>query len=53
MESVMGVVRHILTAGAGILVTKGLIDAGQVEIIVGSLVGLLGVGWSIWAKRKA
>lgn len=52
-ESILGVVRHILTAAAGVLVTKGLIDAGQAEIIAGAVAGLIGVAWSIFSKKKA
>ena len=52
-EVFAGLVRHLLTAGAGVLVTKGLIDAGSAEILVGSLIGLIGVGLSVWAKLKA
>lgn len=52
-EVVSGVVRHILTALGGVLVSKGVIEAGQVEMLVGSLVGIIGVAWSIYAKKKA
>lgn len=52
MEIINGLIRHALTAGGGILVAKGYLDAGQMDLIVGSLVTLIGVGWSIWAKKK-
>ena len=48
-----GIIRHVLTALAGVLVTKGIVEAGQAEIIIGSLTGLAGVVWSIWQKKKA
>ena len=52
-DKIMGIVRHVLTIGAGFLVAKGTIDGGQAEIIAGSVAGLIGVIWSVWAKRSA
>lgn len=51
-ETILGVIRHILTFGGGFLVTKGLADAGMVESIVGALTTLVGVVWSIAEKRN-
>jgi hypothetical protein len=51
-EVLGGIVRHILTALGGILVTKGYVEAGQVELIVGAVATLAGVAWSIFAKKK-
>lgn len=49
-EYVTAVIRHGLTAGAGWLVTKGIIDqAGSTELI-GAVVGAIGVAWSLWHK---
>jgi hypothetical protein len=50
-DVVMGIVRHILTAVGGAVVAKGMIDAGQAEIVVGSLVALAGVAASVIEKR--
>ena len=52
-EKILGIVRHVLTIGAGFLVAKGTIDQGQAEIVAGGLVGIIGVVWSILAKKKA
>ena len=51
-EVVMGLVRHAATFFAGYLVSSGLLDASQTEMLVGAVVGLGGVAWSIWAKAK-
>lgn len=51
-DIVLGIIRHVLTIGAGVLVTKGLTDSGGAETIVGSLVGIVGVVWSIFSKKK-
>jgi hypothetical protein len=50
---VLGIVRHILTFGGGILVAKGLLDEGMVAEISGAVITLIGAIWSIVAKNKA
>ena len=52
-EQVLGIVRHILTFGGGILVTKGLLDEGMVAEISGAVITLIGAVWSIIEKSKA
>jgi len=51
MEAWLGLIRHVLTTAGGVLAGKGVIESGQIETIVGALVVLIGVGWSVWAKR--
>jgi hypothetical protein len=51
-EMVMGFIRHALTFGGGILVSKGVVEASEVETAVAALVTLIGLGWSIWQKRR-
>lgn len=48
---ILGLVRHILTAVGGALAAKGLIGAGDVELVVGALTTIAGVAWSIYDKR--
>jgi hypothetical protein len=48
-----GLLRHLLTAAGGILASKGVIGASDVEIVSGAVVALAGVIWSVIAKRKA
>lgn len=45
------VVRHALTASAGVLVTKGYIDEASAEILIGAGVAVAGVGLSILQKK--
>lgn len=52
-EQVLGIVRHILTFGGGILVTKGLLDNGMLSEISGAVITLIGAVWSIVEKNKA
>jgi len=53
MEAVMGVIRHILTFGGGFLVAKGWLDAETLTQAVAAAVTLIGLAWSIIAKKKA
>jgi hypothetical protein len=48
-----GIIRHILTAGGGILVSKGVLTDGGLEVAVGALIAIAGVIWSALAKEKA
>ena len=47
-----GVVRHLLTAGGGALVTTGVVSDGQLELVIGAIITLAGVIWSALAKKK-
>lgn len=48
----LGIVRHILTAAGGVLVTKGVIDDVGLTQAVGGLIALLGVAWSMYDKKQ-
>jgi uncharacterized membrane protein YebE (DUF533 family) len=45
-------VRHILTAAGGFLVAKGLASADQLAELVGAVVSIAGVGWSVYNNKK-
>ena len=47
-----GVIRHILTAGGGALVAKGVVAETEIEALVGALITIIGVVWSALAKKK-
>lgn len=51
-EQVLGVVRHGLTFVGGLLVTKGLMDTGMVEEVMGAVITLVGAVWSVVVKNK-
>ncbi len=51
-DSILGVVRHILTFGGGFLVAKGWIDTDTLTQAVAALATLVGLVWSVWAKKK-
>ncbi len=52
-ESVMGVLRHILSFGGGLLVAQGHIDESTMLELVGAIVTIAGVAWSIRQKKKS
>ena len=49
---VFGLVRHVLTLVAGALASKGAIAANEQEVLVGSILGLGGILWSIFDKKR-
>lgn len=46
-------IRHALTAFAGALAAKGIIDGSAVESLVGAVMVILGVVWSAAQKFQA
>lgn len=50
---VSALVRHVLTATAGGLLVRYGVDGQTIDAIVGGITALIGVGWSIWEKKKA
>jgi hypothetical protein len=51
-DQVLGLVRHILTFGGGILVAKGLASDAMSTELIGSLISVVGIVWSIVSKKK-
>jgi hypothetical protein len=46
-----GVVRHVLTIAAGVLIQRGVLDESSAEAIIGGVIAILGVVWS-WRSKK-
>lgn len=53
VDAILGVVRHALTTAGGGLVTAGYLSSDNLTQIVGGVIALLGVGWSIYQKKHA
>jgi hypothetical protein len=51
-DTILGIVRHVLTFGGGILVTKGILDAPGLDTAIGAVITLVGAVWSILEKRN-
>jgi len=52
-ESILGVLRHCLTFGGGLAVARGHIDEASMLELVGAIVTIAGVAWSIRQKKKS
>jgi hypothetical protein len=48
----LGLLRHALTFGGGLVVSYGVIDAGVVESGVGAVITLAGILLSVFAPEK-
>lgn len=51
-EAILGVVRHILTFGGGLLVSKGALDEATMLEGVGAIITIAGIVWSIRQKKQ-
>ncbi len=51
-ERFMGALRHLLTFGGGYVVAQGVVDEGTMLEVVGALVTIGGVAWSIFSPEK-
>ena len=50
---ILGIVRHLLTAVGGGLITSGVLGASDLEAAIGAIATLAGIAFSIIAKRRA
>ena len=51
-ESILGIIRHILTFGGGFMTQNGIATDSEVTTGVSAAVTLVGVIWSILSKKK-
>ena len=47
----MGVVRHVLTTAGGALVAKGSVSASDMEVIIGAVMTLAGLAFSMMKNK--
>jgi len=52
METILGIARHLLTAGGTYLVTKGYLDMENAETIVGAILTIANAIWFSMAKSS-
>lgn len=50
-QAVIGLARHVLTFGGGIIVSQGWVDEATMTTIVGALATIVGAVWSVLDKR--
>lgn len=51
LDQTLGLVRHVLTGLGTILTYKGVLDVDNMEIIIGSVLAVVSVLWSIKSKK--
>ena len=51
-DTVLGIIRHMLTFGGGFMTQNGMATDDQVTTAVSAAVTLIGVIWSILSKKK-
>ena len=51
-NQILGIARHILTFVGGFLVVRGTIDESTLTEIVGSVITLAGLVWSVIDKKE-
>lgn len=49
----LGLARHLLTFGGGVLVSKGMVDPGSLEQLIGAVITIGGIIWSALEKKPA
>ena len=52
-ETILGVIRHALTFGGGLLAGKGILAGDDVTQGVAAVITLVGIVWSALQKKKA
>lgn len=52
MDQIGGIIRTILAAGGGYLVSKGYLDNATMLSLVGAIVTIITGAWSVYAKRS-
>lgn len=50
---ILGLVRHLLTFGAGFLIAKGQLDDANAQNIIGAVIAVIGGVWSATSPEKA
>ncbi|MBN9453278.1 MAG: hypothetical protein J0I42_15120 [Bosea sp.] len=53
MEQFWSLVRTLLQTAGAALVTRGYLDDGSMQIVVGALMTLITTGYSLYIRRKA
>jgi hypothetical protein len=51
-KMVLAFVRHALTTVAGSMIAAGTISQAQSEALIGGLLALVAIAWSLWDKHK-
>jgi hypothetical protein len=52
IKILLGIVRHILTVTGGSFVADGWLSDNDLNSLIGAVLTIIGVGWSIWQNSK-
>ena len=52
-EQVLGILRHLLTTAGGVIVSKGVTDEATMTTIIGGIVAVAGIIWSVYSNKKS
>lgn len=52
-NTILSVIRHLLTIAGGVLVTKGILSESTVTQLVGALPGVIGLLWGAIDEYRA
>lgn len=50
---ILGILRTVLAAAGGILVTKGYLDDATLQQVVGAVIAIIAAVWSVISKKSA
>jgi opacity protein-like surface antigen len=51
-EMILGLVRHLLTIAGSVLVAKGVLSTGAADTLIGSVLNVAGIVWSMVQKKQ-
>lgn len=52
-DAILGIVRHVLTFAGGYVAAKGIVDQALVNEGIGAVMTIIGIAWSVAAKKPA
>jgi hypothetical protein len=50
-DKIYGLIRHLLSLGAGVLIMKGVIDENASAELIGAIMTVIAFGWSWYNKE--
>ena len=50
-DIILGLIRHLLTFAGGTLIAKGIADQAEVSELIGGIMTVIGVIWSMASKK--
>lgn len=51
-DNLQSIFRAILTSAAGVLVADGYLTSGQLQMVIGAVIALASVGWSVYSNHQ-